>query len=94
MTPEGKVEAYLVAKVTAAGGRHRKLQWIGRRGAPDRLIWWPGPRLHFVEVKREGGQLSKLQVAEIKRLRDDGFNVWVVSSKGEVDAFIQAVTLD
>jgi hypothetical protein len=55
VTPEGKVEAYLIACVKATGGRQRKLQWIGRRGAPDRMVWWPGPNLHFVEVKRAGG---------------------------------------
>jgi hypothetical protein len=89
MTPEGKVEAYLIARVKATGGRQRKLQWIGRRGAPDRMVWWPGPNLHFVEVKRAGGRLHPLQVVEGDRLRADGFRVWVVASREEVDAFIE-----
>ena len=89
MTPEGKVEAYLIARVKETGGRQRKLQWIGRRGAPDRMVWWPGPNLHFVEVKRAGGRLHPLQVVEGDRLRADGFRVWVVASREEVDAFIE-----
>jgi len=92
MTPEGKVEAYLKKRVAETGGRQRKLQWIGRRGAPDRFVWWPGPHLHLVEVKRPGGRIHPLQVLEMERLRDDGFSVHVVSSVADVDAFIEQVT--
>lgn len=92
MTPEGKVEAYLKKRVAETGGRQRKLQWIGRSGAPDRMVWWPGPDLHFVEVKRPGGRIHPLQVLEMGRLQNDGFNVHVVSSEAEVDAFIEQVT--
>ena len=92
MTPEGKVEAYLKKRVAETGGRQRKLQWIGRRGAPDRFVWWPGRPAHFVEVKRPGGRTHPLQVLEMGRLRDDGLNVHVVSSEAEVDAFIEQVT--
>lgn len=35
---ERDVERYLVAQVKAAGGEVRKVKWIGRRGAPDRVI--------------------------------------------------------
>lgn len=94
MTPEGKIEAYLKKRVAETGGRQRKLQWIGKRGAPDRMVWWPnplGPDLHFVEVKRRGGRIHPLQILEMGRLRNDGFNVHVVSSEAEVDAFIEQV---
>lgn len=92
MTPEGKVEAYLKKRVAETGGRQRKLRWLCRRGAPDRFVWWPGPHLHLVEVKRPGGRIHPLQVLEMERLRDDGFSVHVVSSEAEVDAFIKQVT--
>lgn len=42
MTPEGKVRAYLKRRIKELGGTHRKLQWIGRVGAPDEVAWWPG----------------------------------------------------
>ena len=44
MTPEGKIEKYFIKRVKETGGEQRKLKWIGRNGAPDRLAWWP-PKL-------------------------------------------------
>jgi hypothetical protein len=38
---ESDVEAYLVERVKALGGEIRKVQWIGRNGAPDRLVMLP-----------------------------------------------------
>jgi len=92
MTPEGKIEAYLKRRVTQAGGEIRKLAWIGRRGAPDRLIWWKGPLFAFVEVKAATGKLSKLQVHEIGKLRAAGFNVFVVFSEKDVDDMVVLLT--
>ena len=38
---ERDIEAHLVKRVKALGGEVRKVQWIGRRGAPDRRIMVP-----------------------------------------------------
>lgn len=38
---EREVEAYLVKCVKALGGEVRKVKWIGRRNAPDRLVMLP-----------------------------------------------------
>ncbi|KAF1043470.1 VRR-NUC domain-containing protein [Xylophilus sp.] len=38
---ESQVEAYLVERVKALGGEVRKVRWIGRNGAPDRLVMLP-----------------------------------------------------
>ena len=38
---ESQIEKYLVAKVKALGGEVRKVEWVGRRGAPDRLVMLP-----------------------------------------------------
>lgn len=92
MTPEGKVEAYLVRRVKETGGRQRKLQWIGQRGGPDRMVWWPKPRMAFVEVKHRTGRLSVLQEREHARLRADGFDVYVVWDEADVDNFIAEMT--
>jgi len=100
MTPEGKIEAYLKKCVLASGGRIRKLKWIGTRGAPDRLVWWPleeglfgvlAPHIVFVEVKAPGKKPTKQQEREHNRLRADGFEVWVVDSTGAVDRFMAEV---
>lgn len=88
MTPEGKIETYLKRRVKETGGRHRKLRWLSRNGAPDQFIWWPGPLIYFVEVKRPGGAVRKAQEVEHKRLRADGFNVLVIDSINAVDEFI------
>ena len=37
---ESQIERYLVARVKALGGECRKVQWLGRSGAPDRLVMW------------------------------------------------------
>jgi hypothetical protein len=38
---ERDIEDYLVKRVKAMGGEVRKVQWIGRNGAPDRLVMLP-----------------------------------------------------
>ena len=89
--PEAKVENYLRKRVKAERGQIRKLAWLGRRGAPDDLVWWPGPRFAFVECKAPGGALSTLQEREISRLKEDGFKVYVVYSYEDVEAMIAEV---
>ncbi|QII84231.1 VRR-NUC domain-containing protein [Bordetella hinzii] len=38
---ESQVENYLVEQVKMLGGEVRKVRWIGRNGAPDRLVMLP-----------------------------------------------------
>ncbi|MDB5965856.1 MAG: hypothetical protein JWQ72_2356 [Polaromonas sp.] len=38
---ESIIERHLVKRVKALGGEVRKVQWVGRRGAPDRLVMLP-----------------------------------------------------
>lgn len=92
MTPEGKIEAHLKKRVGQLGGEIRKLSWVGRRGAPDRLIWWPGPIFAFVEVKAPGGCISTLQKREMDRLAEAGFNVAVVWDEEDVDDLLFLLT--
>lgn len=42
MTRERDIEAYLVKRVKELGGEVRKVKWIGRNSAPDRLVMLPG----------------------------------------------------
>lgn len=64
---ERDIEAELVKRVKALGGEVRKVKWIGRNGAPDRLVmlpygvdWaargWPhrGGVVLWIELKRPG----------------------------------------
>jgi hypothetical protein len=97
---ERDIERYLVERVTAIGGIVRKVRWIGRRGAPDRLVLLPPiieslldstlvlnrPRDPiWVEIKAPGKKLQPHQEREIERLRLYGLRVEVVDSRERVD---------
>lgn len=86
---ERDIEKYLVARVKARGGFTRKLNWIGRRGAPDRVVFLNG--VHFVELKAPGKKPTKQQEREHERMEDQGANVWVVDCDADVDLFINTV---
>lgn len=92
MTPEGKVKKYLLDRVKATGGKARFLRWIARRRACDCLVWWTFPKCALVEVKRPGKEPTKAQLAEHRRMRADGWPVYVVDSVKSVDAFIAEIT--
>ena len=61
---ERDIEAHLVKRVAEEGGECRKVKWIGRVGAPDRLVLLPEIRNDrtgavyggswWVELKRPG----------------------------------------
>ncbi len=85
---ERDVEKYFVTQVRAAGGWPIKLTSPGTAGLPDRLVLWDGGGTSFVEMKRPGGVLRPLQVRQMRKLTDRGFDVWVVSTKAEVDRFV------
>jgi len=38
---ESQIEAYLAKRVKELGGEVRKVEWVGRRSAPDRLVMLP-----------------------------------------------------
>lgn len=53
-TLERQIEARLVKRVGDVGGEVRKVQWIGRRGAPDRLVMLPSGRVFAVDQLSQG----------------------------------------
>lgn len=73
------IEMTVVGKAELAGWICRKCQWIGRRGAPDRLFARAG-RLMFIEFKDSGKPLEPHQEREILRLKSAGIEVYVVDS--------------
>lgn len=68
---ESPIEKEVVRLAEADGWFVRKLQWIGRRGAPDRLFVKAG-RVVFIEFKAPGKPLQQLQVNERRRLTEHG----------------------
>ena len=55
---ERDIETYFVDQVVARGGTADKIKFIGRRGAPDRLVTLPGGETWRIELKRRLGRLS------------------------------------
>ena len=85
---ESDIEDYLVRRARALGGEVRKVKWIGRRGAPDRVVMLPGSRLYWVELKRPGGQADAHQAREHARMRGMGQTVLVVDSLAAINALL------
>ncbi len=96
---ERDIEAYLVKQVKATGGIVRKVQWIGCRGAPDRLVMmprcrrgensmWPEATI-FVELKAPGEGLEPHQEDEHDLLRAAGASVTVIDSFEGVDELVE-----
>ena len=82
---EREVEAHLVAVVKSLGGECRKVRWIGRQGAPDRLVMLPQGVLHWVELKRPGGKLEAHQAREHRRMLAMGQRVLVLDTIDKID---------
>lgn len=81
---ESTIENYLVERTKAAGGECRKLKWIGRHGAPDRLVMLNGKAI-FIELKAPGEKTKPHQAREHERMRRMGQRVEVVDSFERVD---------
>ena len=89
---ERDIEKHLVKQVKELGGEVRKVKWIGRIGAPDRLVMLPfsaechrnGPsstiRTIWVELKAPGEKARPSQVREHERMRAMGQHVVVIDS--------------
>lgn len=81
---ESDIEKYLVERVRKLGGEVRKVRWIGRNGAPDRLVMLPD-RTVWVELKAPGEKAKPHQVREHERMRKMGQRVEIVDSCERVD---------
>ena len=87
---ERDIEKHLVQRVKELGGEVRKVKWIGRRGAPDRLVmlpavkgltppWWVNTST-WVELKAPGVAAEDYQIREHNRMRRMGQRVEVIDS--------------
>lgn len=94
---ESTIENYLVNRVKELGGEVRKVQWIGRRGAPDRLAMLPFHSRNgafsacatiWVELKAPGEKAKPHQKREHDRMRAVGQIVVVIDSFEGVDALL------
>lgn len=88
MTPEGKVVAAIKRETKALGGDTRKVEWSGRRGAPDLLVLLPGMHF-FIEAKAPGEKPRPEQLREHDRLRKAGIDVYVLDNVDSVKDFFE-----
>lgn len=73
---EATVESSAVGVAKRHGWESRKVSWIGRRGAPDRLFLHEGQRRAvFIEFKDKGKKPTAQQRREAERMVNAGLEV-------------------
>lgn len=101
---ERDIEKYLVKRVKELGGEIRKVQWVGRVGAPDRVVMVPKSFAQlkagdlpsvWVELKNPetiktfpANAHERAQAREHERMRKMGQRVEVVGTIEQVDALL------
>lgn len=93
---ESDIEKYLIKITKSYGGESRKVKWIGRDSAPDRIVMVARRMPFWVEVKPPGGKATfpknaheRKQAREHERMRKMGQVVEVVDSYDGVDELFQ-----
>jgi hypothetical protein len=83
---ERRIEQRLVARARSAGGL--AIKWVApsMSGVPDRIVFLPGGRIFFVELKAPGKTTTALQDRVIGILQSLGAEVHVVDSMEACDA--------
>ena len=86
---ERDIEAWLKGQVRDMGGLYLKFVSPGNDGVPDRIVIFPDGRLVFVELKTDGGKLSKVQRYQLNRLILMGQQVAVIRGMAGAEHFIR-----
>jgi hypothetical protein len=91
---ESDIEKYFVKQVEAIGGVVRKVQWIGRNNAPDRVAMLPETRdfsgaTLWAELKAPRKDARGSQQREHNRMRAVGQWVEVIDTKEKVDQVLE-----
>jgi hypothetical protein len=84
---EAILEQALYKRILQLGGEIRKVAWVGRRGAPDRVIFLPRGYVFWVELKAPGKTPDTHQAKELNRLADIGQLVMVIDSLEAIDSY-------
>ncbi|EHU1404053.1 TPA: VRR-NUC domain-containing protein [Acinetobacter baumannii] len=84
---ESVIEKYLVDKVKALGGEVRKVKWISRNSAPDRLVMLPD-NTFWAELKAPKEKPTPAQAREHERMRKMGQRVEVIDSIERIEELL------
>lgn len=85
---ESDVERYLIKRIKEMGGHVRKVRWLSRTGAPDRLVMAPHMMPFLLELKAPGRRPSIVQEREMQLLREHGMPATWADSDEQVDRAI------
>lgn len=88
---ESKIESYFTQQCEKAGAEVRKLAWVGRRHAPDRIAFFPYGIVWFVELKRPGKKPRAGQGRELERLKNKGCRTTWLSTYDDIDNWLLGV---
>jgi len=94
MTVEKKLERKLCAGMKTRGGEALKFSSPSFTGMPDRICLAPTGQIWFVELKSTGKKPSPIQKAVHARLRNLGFQVFVIDSEEKLQEFFSHVERD
>jgi hypothetical protein len=89
---EKDIERYFVWHIEKLGGRTWKFASPNQRGVADRIACLADGSVWFVELKRPGGRLSRLQelfATDMARLNQ---NYRCLSSREQVDDFVKELS--
>lgn len=77
---ESKIERAVCDIAKQKGWQNFKLSGPNDRGKPDRLFFSHGGRVKFVEFKSTGQKPTALQLLQLQRLTELGFDCHVIDS--------------
>lgn len=91
-TSEKYIERKLGERIKALGGMYIKLTTeYGHIGLPDRLCVLPSKIIVFVELKSKGQKPRKIQENMHTKLRNLGFDVFVIDSIEKINTVINFI---
>ena len=88
---EKYIEQKLVSEVKKRGGICLKLASTGLDGIPDRLVLMAKGKIAFVELKVPKQKPRKLQLVRIKKLKELGFNAYVLDNVKDIGGVIDDI---
>ena len=88
---EREVEAALVKAVRKRHGMALKFVCPGLDGVPDRIVLLPDGKIAFIELKRPGCKMRKIQEKRKAQLEALGFLVYCVNDKDVIGGILDEI---
>lgn len=89
---ERELEKHFAKEVKRLGLMTLKLQIMGRRGWPDRLVVHNGV-VYLAELKTEHGGLRPLQEATFAKLKARGISVVILRTKTGITKYLEWISV-